>query len=229
MNKSIENKLLHFFTSGNIYEDFAEARAKKTARLRRLIRACFYVHCAAAALSIALAAVLHAGAGLVAVVLCEVLLAGLAFMSAGEMTLLKTLLYCADILFAAAMFVTGALGEIKAPFFAVGGISAVAAVFALAAFFAANSKAFLENFSPLDLRREHYTLMPSFSPNPLEMDPGSPEKPVLTLTPEKTEMQKLADSLKEILCKPQQDDILAETTKPAKEPIPEGPQTEVTQ
>lgn len=229
MNKTIENKLLHFFTSGSIYEDFAEARAKKTAKLRRVIRACFYVHCAAAALSIAIAAAMRAGAGIIAVSVCEVLLVGLAFLSAGEMTLLKTLLCCGDSVFAAAMFVTGSLGELKAPFYVVGAISVVTALLALTALFAASFKAFLEDFSPLDLRREHYTLLPNFDPNTSELDPGSPEKPEIVLPPAKTEMQELAEQLKEILCKPKTEDTPTEDTDPIPKPLDPQPQTEVPQ
>lgn len=202
MNKTIENKLLHFFTSGNIYEDFAEARVKKTAKLRRVIRACFYIHCAAAAISISLAAAMHAGAGIIAVSVCEVLLTALAFLAVGDMILLKNLLYCGDIIFAAAMFVTGALSDIKTPFFTVGAISVVTALCALASFFAANFKIFLEDFSPLCLRREHYTLLPNFNSEQSENIPDMPDEPKIVLPPAKTEMQELADRLKEILCKP---------------------------
>lgn len=233
MNKTIENKLLHFFTGGSISEDFAEARAKKTAKLRRVIRVCFYVHCAAAVLAIALGAALHAGAGIIAVVLCELVLVGLAFLSVSEMTLLKTLLYCTDIVFAAVMFVVGAFSETKAPFFTVGAISVVTALVALAAFFAANFKTFLEEFSPLDLRREHYTLLPNFSEELPDDIPDMPDEPETVLPPKKTEMQELAEQLKEILCKPRTEDAPAEDT--TEKPIipevmlPEQPQTEVQQ
>lgn len=229
MNKTIENKLLHFFTSGNIYEDFAEARVKKTAKLRRVIRACFYIHCAAAAISIALAAAMHAGAGIIAVSVCEVLLVGLAFLSVGEMTLLKTLLYCGDIVFAAAMFVTGSLIDIKAPFFAVGAISVVTALCALASFFAANFKIFLEDFSPLCLRREHYTLLPNFNSEQSENIPDMPDEPKIVLPPAKTEMQELADRLKEILCRSKTEDPQTNKTETAETSIQEQPQTEVLQ
>ena len=83
MKKNIENKLLHFYTSGNIYEDFAAARTLKTARLRRIIRICFYAHCVVAALCIILAAALGAGLGTIPVAVCEIILAGLAFLAVG--------------------------------------------------------------------------------------------------------------------------------------------------
>lgn len=235
MNKTIENKLLHFFTSGNIYEDFAEARAKKTAKLRRVIRACFYIHCAAAAISIALAATMHTGAGIIAVSVGEVLLTALAFMSVGDMMLLKTLLYCGDIVFAAAMFVTGALNKTKTPFYAVGAISVAAALCALAAFFAAGFKFYLEDFSPLSLRREHYTLLPGFGSEQSDNIPDMPDETETVLPPAKTEMQELADRLKEILCKPKAEKPQTKETRTeqAEEQVSDQPgllpQTEVLQ
>lgn len=207
MNKTMKNKLLHFYTDGDsIYDDFAEARANKTAKLRRVIRVCFYVHLAAAAICIALAAVLHTGtAGIIAVAVCEVFLATLAFLAVGDMTLIKTMLYCGDILFAAAMFVTGALSDSNLSYHIIGAVSVVTALVALAAFFAALCKSFLEGFSPLAIRREHYTLLPNFSSEPYDDIPDMPEtfeEPAITLPPPRSEFQELADKLKEVFHSP---------------------------
>lgn len=207
MNKTIKNKLLHFYTDGSIYEDFVESRAKKTAGLRNVIRVSFYAHCAAAVICIVLASVLRAGLGIVAIAVCEVALAALSFLSVGDMTLMKTLLYCSDILFAASMFIAGALNEVKTPFFVTGAVSVVTALIALIAFFAAECKMFLEGFSPLAIRREHYTLLPNFSSDvPIDDIPdllddleenkaaAEPEK----VLPPRSEFELLADKLKEI-------------------------------
>ena len=233
MNKTIEKKLLHFYTDGSIYEDFSEARAKKTAKLRRIIRVCFYAHCAAAIICIALAAVLRAGLGTIAVAVCEVVLAGLAFLAVGDMTLMKTLLYCGDIVFAAAMFVTGALNDNKTPFFAIGAVSIVTALIALGAFFAGLCKIFLESFSPLSLRREHYTLLPNFSADVPDDIPDMPEEPLIILPPKRTEMQELADKLKEILNAPKAEQKEPENTEAEAAPEQTAadtlPQTEVTE
>ena len=196
MNKNIENKLLHFYTSGNIYEDFAAARTLKTARLRRIIRICFYAHCVVAALCIILAAALGAGLGTIPVAVCEIILAGLAFLAVGDMSPMKTILYCGDIVFAAAMFVTGALSSVKPPYFTVGAISIVTALIALLSYFAADCKTYLENFSPLTIKREHYTLIPNTSPEPAEEKPK--EEPQILIPPQKTEMRELADKLQDI-------------------------------
>lgn len=243
MNKTIEKKLLHFFTGGNIHEDFAAARTKKTAKLRQFIRACFYVHFAAAALCITLAAVLGAGtAGIVSVSICEVVLIGLAFLAVGDMTLIKTLLCCGDTAFAAVMFVAGALGANKAPFFAIGAVTAVMTLYAFGAYYAAMCREFLENFSPLSLRREHYTLLVNLSDSadsakltkptkladgssddtspdslPEQADEHSPDsssdtpknygRPAEVITVPKTEIQVLADKLRDILCAPKNDKV----------------------
>lgn len=230
MNKSLERKLLHFYTGGSIYEDFAAARTEKIAALRRVIRVCFYAHCAAAVLAITLAALLHAGLGIIAVSVCEVLLVGTAFLAVGDMTPVKTLLYCGDIVFAAAMFMTGALCGNKMPFFAVGGLSVVMAALALAAFFAANCKMFLESFPPLSLRREHYTLLANFGGDPEDDIPDMPDDVPVIVPVKRSEFMDLADKLREILCPPKKEE--SPQLEAALNSVPEQndlPETEVLQ
>lgn len=205
MNKTIEKKLLHFFTGGDIFADFSEARARKTAVLRRVVRICFYAHCAAVLLCIALAAILGAGLGTIAVAVCGLVIAGLAFLSVGDMLLMKVLLCVGDIAFAAAMFVTGALSGNTAPFAVVGGISCAAFLCAVIALAAALLREYLDNFSPLALRREHYTLLRNLSSEPVDDIPDipdMPEEPIVILPPPKTEIQELAEKLRDILCSP---------------------------
>lgn len=265
MNKSIEKKLLHFFTGGDIREDFAAARKRKTAKLRRLIRACFYVHLAAAVICIALAVVLKAGtAGIIAISVCEVVLLLLAFLAVGDATLIKTLLCCGDTAFSAAMFVTGALisnNENSTPYFAVGAVMIIVTLCAFGAYYAAMCKEFLDNFSPQALNKEHYTYLPQLSKEVKAEEPeeedaeafeevaedslsNTPEEHELPKTekkpeppaPPKTEIQILAERLREILCTPKSDntpDTVAEAmpkTQPQTETIPvipENPDIEV--
>lgn len=202
MNKFFERKLLHFFTTGSIYEDFSAARTKKVEIIRRIIRVCFYAHCLAAVLSIVLAAALHAGAGIIAVVLCELFLAGLAFLAVSDMLLIKLILCGGDLLFTIIMFVTGANCDNRAPFFAVGAVSVTATLLAAVTLAAAVCKTYLENFSPLALRREHYTRLPNLS-SETASDEAEKEPPIV-LPPKRTEMQELSDRLREILCKPKE-------------------------
>lgn len=230
MNDFFERKLLHFVTTGSIYEDFAAARTRKTERLRRVIRVCFYAHCLAAVLCIVLAAALHAGAGIIAVVLCELFLAGLAFLAVGDMKLLKLLLCGGDLLFTIIMFVTGSVSGNKPPFCAVGAVSVAATLLAAVTLAAAFCKAYLENFSPLALRREHYTRLPNLNSDTAKDDNDNKE-PLIVLPPKRTEMQELSDKLKEILCKPKEQDSAlsaADKSREAARDIPEPlRQTEV--
>lgn len=221
MKKSTEKKLLHFYTGGSIYEDFSAARLKRTAKLRRIIRVCFYLHLAAAIITIAAAVVFKAGLGIIGIGAGEVVLVGLALMSVGDLTTPKTLLYCGDIVFAAAMIAAGVFSETKTPFFAAGGLSIIMAVIALGAFFAAAYKSFLESFSPLQLKRENYTLLPNFGNVEYEdlLDPA--EVPVISVPPERSEFQELSDKLREILCakkeKSEESRIIEENTAPKTE------------
>ncbi len=211
MNKSIERKLLHFYTTGNIMEDFEEARARKINKIRRYIRACFYIHLAAAAVCIILAVILRAGAlGIISVSVCEVILTFTAFLSVGDMTAFKTLLYCGDIAFAAAMFITGTFGGSKTPFYLIAAVSVVTALTALGAFFGAAFKEFLEDFPAERITSEHYTQLPNLSGISGSYIPELPdipeveEKPV-EIPPQRSETQELAEKLKEILCKPKEE------------------------
>lgn len=216
MKKSIERKLLHFYTCGSIYEDFSAARLKRTAKLRRIIRVCFYLHLAGAITAIAAAVFLNAGLGIIGIAAGEVVLVGLAFMSVGDLTIVKTLLYCGDIVFAAVMIAAGVFLPNKSPFFVTGGISILMAVMALGAFFAAAYKSFLEGFSPLQLKRENYTLIPNFG-NVEYDDLFEPsEETVIIVPPERSEFQELSYKLREILCpkkeKSEESKIIEENT-----------------
>ena len=42
MKYRIKKKLIHFYTSGNVAEDFVASRRKKVSVMRKIIRACFY-------------------------------------------------------------------------------------------------------------------------------------------------------------------------------------------
>lgn len=230
MNKFFERKLLHFFTTGSIYEDFSAARTKKVEIMRRVIRVCFYAHCLAAVLCIVLAAALHAGAGIIAVVLCELFLAGSAFLAVGDMMLMKLILCGGDLMFTIIMFITGAHSDNGAPFYAVGAVSVATTLLAVVTLAAAVCKAYLESFSPLALRREHYTRLPNLSSNTANDDNDNKE-PLIVLPPKRTEMQELSDKLKEILCKPKEQSSelhAADTNREAAQDTPEPlRQTEV--
>ncbi len=206
MNNTIERKLLHFYTAGNIEEDFNAARTRKISKFRRFIRLCFYIHLAVAAVCIVLAAALRTGAAVIAsTAVCEIILVGTAFLSVGDMVAFKVLLFCGDGAFAAAMFITRALGNNEPALLAIAVLSVVTALTALAAFFAAYFRAYLESFPLGKLKREHFSKLPSFTPAADTMAPDIPELPDLpeepiAVPPPKSEFKELSDKLKGILC-----------------------------
>lgn len=217
MNKTIENKLLHFCTDGSIYEDFARSRTQKVSRLRRVVRLCFYAHCAAAILAIILAAILRAGLGIIPVIISELFICALAFFSVGEMRISKLLLIALDGFFAVVMFSAGWL-EDKGAFTAVGVVSVLSTLAAFASYAAWTFRVFLEGYSPFMLKREHYMLIPSLGDTPdSENREEKPAEPEPVLPPPKSEVRILAETLKEIL-----------NPKPIPEPEPES-QTQQTQ
>ncbi len=76
MKYRIKKKLIHFYTSGNVAEDFVASRRKKVSVMRKIIRACFYLHCAAALLCIGLSILLGSGLEVVLITLFTVGAAG---------------------------------------------------------------------------------------------------------------------------------------------------------
>ena len=196
MAEHLQSKLLHFFTDGaSIHEDFARARDLRVRKLRLVVRVCFYAHCVALAVCIILSAVLHAGAGIIAVALCSAVLSALAFLAVGDMMIIKLLLCAGDAVFAVSMFITGSLAKNGAPFFAVGAVSVLVTILAVVSLLTAKCKIFLDEFPPQAIRREHYTLLPNLLSTIQKAEEEPAPKPV-----KKTEMQELSDKLKEILC-----------------------------
>lgn len=196
MLNKIRKKLIHFYTDGNINADFAASKRRKTAELRKIIRACFYLHCAVAVVCIVIAAVNGIAAITIPVSVCVLISAGLAFLAAGGDVIRRTALYSADMIFAAAAFVAGTVAN--APFlFAVGGIMLAAGLAALAGFFAGAAKDYLENYPLKLIRREDYTLFRGLA--------GNEEKTVLSgnnppsLPPLTDEMRELARQVADIL------------------------------
>lgn len=220
MKYKIKKKLIHFYTSGNIAEDFVASRRKKVSALRKVIRACFYLHCAAALLCIGLSVLLGSAPVVVAITLCTVIAAWLALFAVGGSALMKLLLAAADIVFAAAGFTAGGLTSYKAAFFGCAAVMVIAGLSALIAYFAARCKDYLEGYSPRLIRRDDYTLLSNFAPESeditLSADDELPPLPPLT-----SEMKELAIQLKEILTalheKEPEEEIIDEITSSSHE------------
>ncbi|MDE6030333.1 MAG: hypothetical protein K2G32_01770, partial [Oscillospiraceae bacterium] len=108
MLENIKKRIIHFYTHGNIIEDFVEARRRKTAKLRRIIRACFYIQCGLAAGCIA-AALLMGTSGAAAVIAGSIAVCVVAFIALGGGTMEKTILYILDLAYAVICFIVGGL------------------------------------------------------------------------------------------------------------------------
>ena len=185
MTGKIKKRLIHFYTHGNITEDFNVSRRKKARSLRRIIHVCFYLQCAAAALCIASAAVLGAGAGIVPVVIGSAAVVVAAFLSVGGGAAEKTVLYILDLVYSVICFAAGALVATGAAYLVCGGVMLLAAVAAFVGFMASYLRKYLSDFAAENIRREDYTLIGGF----IEELPAEPP------APKKTEMQELAESL----------------------------------
>lgn len=198
MKYRIKKKLIHFYTSGNIAEDFVASRRKKVSVLRKIIRVCFYLHCAAALLCIGLSILLGSGFEVVAITLCAVIAAWIALFAVGDVGMIKLLLIAADLVFAAAGFTVGALTE-RAVFFCCGAVMIIVMISAGLSYFAARCKEFLESCSPRSIRRDDYTLLPNFAPESEDILPSLDNEEIPPLPPLTSEMRELARQLSDIL------------------------------
>lgn len=198
MINNIKKRLIHFYTSGNITEDFVAHRRKKTKELRRLIHICFYAQCALAVLSVIFAAVLGAGAGIVAVIIGAVAAIAMALFALGGGYMEKTILYLLNLVYSVICFIVGAATENGSPFTACGVIMLIAAVFALTGYFASYFREYLMDFSPLAITRSDYTRLANFS----DPEPVAPKEPPIPPAPPKSELKLLSEQLKGILTAP---------------------------
>lgn len=198
MKYKIKKKLIHFYTSGNIAEDFVASRRKKVSVLRKIIRACFYLHCGAALLCIGLSLLLGRGFEVVAVTACSVIAAWAALFAVGGARMIKLLLIAVDLAFAAAGFAVGALTG-RAVFFCCGAVMLFAMLSAAASYCAARCKEFLENYSPRFVRRDDYTLLPNSAPETENVLSVSDDEEIPPLPPLTSEMRELGRQLGDIL------------------------------
>ncbi|GEM_PF-494191 len=201
MKYKIKKKLIHFYTSGNIVEDFIVSRRKKVSALRKIIRACFYLHCAAALLCIGLSILFGSGFEVVAITASVVAAAWVALFAVGDAGHVKLLLIIADLVLAAAGFTVGALTG-RGVFFGCGAVMALVMFAATFSYFAARCKVYLEGYSPRLIRRDDYTLLPNFSPESDDILPSADDEEIPPLPPLTSEMRELARQLNNILNAP---------------------------
>lgn len=201
MINKIKKNLIHFTTHGNITEDFVASRREKVCKLRKVIRACFYVHCVAALLCFAISFALGSGGATIIITSAELLLAWLSFFAAGKKTPVKAVLFTLDFVFGAGLITWAALHTPGTVFFICGGIVIAAGLFGVASYVAALCKQFLTEFQPRNIRRTDYTLYSDFHSDLIPEQPlEKEEEEIPSLPPLTSEMRLLANKLKEIIC-----------------------------
>lgn len=180
MTEALKRRLVRYCTKGDEKSDLEAGRRKRIRALRRVIHACFYYHCAAAAGCIAAAVMLGAGAAWAAVAVGSAAAVVIAFMSVGGGSAEKTIVYILDLAYTVICFTAGAEAENGAPFFVCGAIMLTAALAALASFFAAYIREQLEKLA-------------AEKPTPIH-EPHSAEQPAPSA---KSEMRELAEMFSE--------------------------------
>ncbi len=188
MTENKKLKLLHFETAGDIIPDFINARLKKSSALRARVRACFYLQslCAIAGIVTGIAlggsmlnAVFAAVSGVAVIVV--------AFFAVGGGSAEKTISYIMNMVYAVVCFLLGGTGM-----YLCGGCMLLAALAALVSFFTDYSRRWLMSYSPLDIRKEHYTLTKPQEQPELQPKLTPPE-------PQRSELMEVAEAFAEIL------------------------------
>lgn len=194
MMYEIKKKLIHFYTHGNIAEDFVTSRREKVNKIRRMVRLSFYIHCVLAIIGIVLSILLNGGLAVIAVVLGAVVSCGLALLAVGDMKPLKEISCAVDLLLATVWFISSAFTERKSAFIVCGVVMVLCFLDDFAVLCATWCRGYLEGLNPLLVRREDYTLLRSLTDD----SPG--EEPVkISLPPLTSEMRELAKQMREVL------------------------------
>lgn len=208
----IKKKLVHFYTHGNIAEDFVASRREKVSKIRRLICLMFYIHCGLAIFGIVLPILLGNGLTAIAAVLGAMVSCGLAFLAVGDMMPLKEISCATDLVLTAVWFISSGFAEHKAAFVVCGVITALSLLADCVVLCAAWCRWYLEGLNPLLVRREDYTLMRS-----LTADLPAEDEPEVTLPPLTSEMRELARQMREVIRESVKSGETASETEPKTE------------
>lgn len=211
------NKMrLQLYKTDNASEDSFASRRARTAKLRNIIRACFYLHCIAALICIALSIILSAGFDIVKVCVCTITSVVFAFFAVGDLEHVKAISCVIDFTFAAGAFITAALGKNKPLFIVCGIFMAILGISMIVSSIAASRKRALDNNPPFMLHRDkqqqnNYSAYPDYDDipdmpedyiieSPLVSVPQTPSVPSQPPAPQPYEnMHRLADQVREIL------------------------------
>lgn len=202
-------KLLHFYTNSSVADDSFAARRAKTAKLRKVIRTCFYLHCVVAVICIALSIILCAGFDIVKVCVCTLTSVVFAFFAVGDLEHVKTISCVIDFTFAAGSFVSAALGQHKPLYITCGILMTILGISMIVSNIAAHLKRSLDSSSPFIMRRESRSQPSSGYDDLPEIDdiPDMPEDYIIELPappppppPQTGKMRELANQVCEIIC-----------------------------
>lgn len=155
MFENTKKKLIHFNTSGNIAEDFLASKNKKCAKLRALIRLCFFYHILGG-IACAAAGYVFDGNNFVTLVLCAGIETVIAFFAAGGEMTTKASLVGIDIILVAGSTIKAFLssGNERILYFVYGGAAIVGAALAIVEMIAAHLKDYLQDFPAEKLKEE---------------------------------------------------------------------------
>ena len=205
-------KRLQLYKNANAPEDSFAFRRARTAKLRNIIRTCFYLHCAAALICIALSIILSAGFDIVKVCVCTVTSVVFAFFAVGDLDHVKTISCVIDFTFAAGAFISAALGTHKLLFIVCGIFMTILGISMIVSAIAASRKRALDNTSPFMLHHEKNSQQNNYSAYPEYDDiPDMPDDYVIESHPEPTmtqqppapqpyeNMHRLAEQVRDIL------------------------------
>lgn len=201
MTYKTKKKLIHFYSTGAVAEDFAASKKRKLAMLRKIIRACFYVQLAVCVICAAIGFI-SGFSGAVPVAICTGILMIAAFFAVGGTVAVKTLSCILNFLVTSAGIVACFLT--REPAYGIcGGIMLVGFAAACVSLWCWFCKEFLAGYSARLIKREDYTLLRNFAdekPSDAPLienftgDEEPPELPQLT-----SEMRELANKLGSIL------------------------------
>lgn len=202
MTYKTKKKLIHFYTSGAVAEDFAASKKRKLAKLKKIVRACFYVQLCVFAICAAAGFVFEFSGAVLAAV-CSVIPLVAAFFAAGGTAAVRTLSCILNFLIAAAAIVACILtGE---QFLGVcGGLLAAAFAAALVSLKVRFYEEFLAGYPVKLIKREDYTLLRNFADETAVELPTiesftSDNEELPELPPLTSEMRELANRLGSII------------------------------
>lgn len=189
MPEWLKRRLIHFDTDGrSIVSDFVSVRQKRSGTMRRVIHACFYIQCAAAAACVVLGfAMGGAVTGLILTAGAAAVCAAALIAVAGDI-MMRMISYVLNMVYAVICFITdGTLTSI------CGALMLAASAASLVGFAAGLFREYLLNFSPLKLTPQDYTLTGE-PPAPTIAEPEPAPAP-----PPRSELMLVAEQVSQIM------------------------------